>query len=535
MTLTETRPADTPDDLAAPPVEHGVAAVIATGEHKRLGLLFAAGGLAALVVACVIAALFHLPGFGDSADAFVRPGSRLASAATVFAFVIGIPALWIGLATYVVPLQIGGHRLAMPRLHSFALWLFLGGGILAALAFVVDDTRLNSLASSVPPAAAQGTPATDAVLLLIAGLFVVAAGTLLAAANIFVTVLNRRADGFRLLHVPAFTWSAMSTALVLVLSTPVFMGGLVLLYLDQRYGGTVFAAGLGGRRIWQHELWLLGRPEALVYFAAGIGIYCDIVATMLRRPLALYPVARAGAAAAPIAALVAWVGATSLLRSPFPPFGTALAAFVALAAVLCVLAWLASVRGGRPRLLAGGLPFVAHFVVDGLIIALLVVAALSDIEGRETDFFRNGNVTLFMLGQTVLGLAAGYLYWMPKLRGRVPAFGAGAATAGLLLVGAVLFAAPSYLMGLEADNGVAVLGAVGAAVFALGLLTLLPAVAGPAGSAASDPYEGLTLEWTASSPPVRHNFDEVPDIRSPYPLYDARADSGAGSKTEASA
>ena len=43
MTLTETRPADTPDDLAAPPVEHGVAAVIATGEHKRLGLLFARG------------------------------------------------------------------------------------------------------------------------------------------------------------------------------------------------------------------------------------------------------------------------------------------------------------------------------------------------------------------------------------------------------------------------------------------------------------------------------------------------------------
>lgn len=533
MTLTETRPAGSPDDLAAPPVEHGVAAVIASGEHKRLGLLFALGGLAAVVAGSLIAALFHLPAFGDSSDAFVRAGSRLSSAATVAAFVIGIPALWIGLATYVVPLQIGGHRLAMPRLHAFALWLFFGGSILAGIAYVVDDTRLNSLAASLPPAAADGR-ATDAVLLLIAGLFIVATGTLLAAANIFVTVLNRRGEGFRLLHAPAFTWSAMSTSLVLVLSTPVFMAGLVLLYLDQRYGGTVFAGGRGGLRIWEHELWLLGRPEAFVFFGATVGIYCDLVATMLRRPLALFSLARIGAAATPLAALVAWVGATSLLRSPFPPFGTVLAAAVGLAALVCVAAWVASIRGGRPRLLGGSVAFLAHFLLDGVLIVMLVVAALSDIEGRETDFFRNGNVALFMLGQTLLGLAAGYLYWMPKLRGRVPGLGMGAATALLIAGGAVLLAAPGYLMALESDDGVSILGAVGGAVLAVGLLSLLPAVAGPAGDAPSDPYEGLTLEWATASPPVRHNFEEVPDIRSPYPLHDSRAGSGADSTTEAS-
>ena len=98
-----------------------------------------------------------------------------------------------------------------------------------------------------------------------------------------------------------------------------------------------------------------------------------------------------------------------------------------------------------------------------------------------------------------------------------------------------LASAPGYLMALEADNGVAIIGSVGAVILALGLLSLLPTVVGTAGSAVSDPYEGLTLEWAAASPPVRHNFEEVPDIRSPYPLYDARVESRAGSTTEASA
>ncbi|HEX4978566.1 MAG TPA: cbb3-type cytochrome c oxidase subunit I [Acidimicrobiales bacterium] len=522
MTLTETRPAETPGGVDAPPVEHGVAALVATGEHKRLGLLFAAGGLASVVAALVATAIFHID--AELPDSFAHPGSRLTSAATVGAFVIGIPALWIGLATYVVPLQIGGHRLAMPRLHALALWFFAGGGVLCAAAYLFDDTRLNSLASAVPPASAEGARAPDATLLLVAGLVLVGVGTLLAAGNIFVTILNRRAEGFRLLHVPAFTWSAMGTSLVLVLSTPVFLAGLVVLYLDQRYGAGFFpASAKGGLRIWEHELWLLGRPESLVFFAAGLGIYCDVVATTLRRPLALFPVARAASAAAPVVALVAWVGGTSLLTSPFPPFGTVLSAAIAVPALLCLATWALSVRGARPRLLASTLPLLAHFLLDGLLVAALVAAALSDVEGPEIDHFRNGHVSLFVLGLTLLGFATGFLHWAPKLRGRVPSIGAGAGAAALLAGGAVLLAAPGYLMGLEADDGVTVLGAVGAGLLVLGLLSLLPTIVGPAGSAPADPYGGLTLEWAASSPPVRHNFEEVPDIVSPYPLADLRA------------
>ena len=524
MTLTETRPPDTADPVA-PPVERGFDAVLATGDHKRLGLRFAALGLLATLAGTLAAALFHLPAFGDAPVAFIHPTSRLSTAAAAAAFVIGIPALWIGLATYVVPLQIGGHRLALPRVHNLAWWLFVSGTGLAAIAVLVDETRLGSIAANTPPLAGTGEPAADATLLFLAALAVVAVGTLLAAGSLLTTVLNRRGEGVRLLHIPMFSWSSLSTSLVLLLTTPVFLAGLVLLYLDQRYGGTLFSSG-AARRVWQHELWLLGRPESLVFFAAGIGIYCDIVVSALRRPLALHPAARAGAAAAPLFALLGWVGATGALGSPFAPFGNVVSALIVLPPLICSGTWLLSMRGGRPNVIGGVAPFLGHFLLDAVLIGVVVAGIAAGVEGVEADYFRNGQVTLFVLGLTVLGLAAGYIHWSPKLRGRTANLGQAGLTALLLVAGALLFAAPGYLAGLGAGDSVSILGAVGGAVFALGLLSLAPAIVGPAGDAPGDPYEGLTLEWAAASPPSRHNFDELPDVLSPYPLYDARNATG---------
>jgi cytochrome c oxidase subunit 1 len=40
--------------------------------------------------------------------------------------------------------------------------------------------------------------------------------------------------------------------------------------------------------------------------------------------------------------------------------------------------------------------------------------------------------------------------------------------------------------------------------------------------AGDDPWEGHSLEWATSSPPPRHNFMELPPIRSFAPLLDLR-------------
>ena len=96
--------------------------------------------------------------------------------------------------------------------------------------------------------------------------------------------LALRTDGMTFFRMPAFSWAAMLTSAVLVLTTPVFAAGLVLLLMDQHFGGNFFQAQ-GGQLVWQHTVWLFGRPEIYLLTLPGLGAACEIVATHNRRPL----------------------------------------------------------------------------------------------------------------------------------------------------------------------------------------------------------------------------------------------------------
>ncbi|MDQ3107391.1 MAG: cbb3-type cytochrome c oxidase subunit I [Actinomycetota bacterium] len=522
MTSTLTRPrAASSDDVAPERTSSSDGTWLTTGDHKRLGLLFLLGGVLAVVAAAGAAALFLLK--ADNPAVWTQSGSRLTSLAAASALVIGVPALWIGLATYVMPLQIGATRLALPRLHNLALWTFALGAVLAATGYVAEPNAINSLASSVP-AAANNAASDDGTQLVIVALFLVGVGILLAAISLLTTVLNRRTEGLRLTFVPLFSWSVLATASVLVLATPVLLAGLALLYFDHHYGGLIFSGQIGSLRIWAHELWIPGHPFGLLFAAAGVGIFCDVVSTHARRPLVGYPVARAAAVAAPLLSLLLFAGDVSILRSPFGSVATLGGIVVGLPLGLALLTWLGTLKGGKPKAHPSLLFVVLFLVTVGLVTVLSLAAVLTGVEGTEAEAFRNGQITLLSLALPLLAVAAGTVHWSPKLAGRVTPAGMAGVQALLIFGGPLLLAAPGYLVGFGADPSVAPLGAVGAVLTAVGALLFLLDLASRGATSEDDPYGGSTLEWTTASPPPLHNFTDLPDIRSAHPLADAGAD-----------
>src|SRR6516162_5148746 len=113
MTLIEDRPSPASAPLleaqttgAARPVSRpGVETWLDTTEHKRLGLLFVyaalAFAIASGVLGLVIGAKQVAPSLNLAADRWVR----LYGLHTQMSVLLFLTALWIGLATYVVPLQ----------------------------------------------------------------------------------------------------------------------------------------------------------------------------------------------------------------------------------------------------------------------------------------------------------------------------------------------------------------------------------------------------------------------------------------------
>src|SRR5207302_451078 len=85
-----------------------------TTDHKRLGLLFVYSSLVFLVGGGTLGLVLGLqqaaPGTGLSVDTWLR----LYGLHTQMTVLLFLTAIWIGLATYVVPLQVGAGRVALP-------------------------------------------------------------------------------------------------------------------------------------------------------------------------------------------------------------------------------------------------------------------------------------------------------------------------------------------------------------------------------------------------------------------------------------
>src|SRR5215469_8362114 len=110
---------------------------VVTVDHKRLGLMYIAGGLVFFIVAGLQAMTIRLqlavPNAGlVPPDMFNR---LMTMHGTTMVFLVGMPIL-TGFFNYLVPLMIGARDLAFARLNAFGFWIWLFGSLLLYFSYI---------------------------------------------------------------------------------------------------------------------------------------------------------------------------------------------------------------------------------------------------------------------------------------------------------------------------------------------------------------------------------------------------------------
>ena len=457
---------------------------------------------------------------------------------TIMLLLYATPTLF-GFANYIVPLQIGAPDVAFPRLNAFSYWLFLFGGLVVLAGFLTPGGAADfGWFAYTPLSDAIHSPGAGGDLWIM-GLVVSGLGTILGAVNFITTIVCLRAPGMTMFRMPMFCWTIFVTAFLILLAFPVLTAALLGLLMDRQLGAHVFDPANGGVILWQHLFWFFGHPEVYIVALPFFGIISEVIPVFSRKPLFGYKgMVYAAIAIAALSAAV-WAHHMYATGAVLLAFFSATSFMIAIPTGIKFVNWIGTMWKGQitfetPMMFAIG--FLITFLFGGMTGVLL---ASPPINFHVTDtYFVVAHFHYVLFGTIVFATYAGIYFWFPKMTGRMMNETLGKIHFWLTFIGFHTTFLVMHWLGNEgmprryADylptdgfTTLNVISSIGA--FVLGA-SLLPFIWNVFRSyrygrvvTVDDPWGfGNSLEWATSCPPPRHNFTEIPRIRSERPAFD---------------
>ena len=511
--------------------------------HKDIGTLY----LVFSVIAALIGGGFSMwmraelmhPGVSTMTLADGSPNGHLWNVVVtahglIMVFFVVMPALIGGFGNWIVPMMIGAPDMAFPRMNNISFWLLVPAFLLLLGSAVVGGGAGTGW-TIYPPlsAAGPGGHANMAVDMAIFALHLAGASSILGAVNFITTIFNMRAPGMTLHRMPLFVWSMLVTAFLLLLAVPVLGGAITMLLTDRNFGTSFFSpAGGGDPILFQHLFWFFGHPEVYIMILPAFGIVSHVISTFSRKPVFGYLAMAYAMVAIGFVGFIVWahhmytVGLDVNTRAYF----TAATMVIAVPTGVKIFSWIATMWGGSitfetPMLWAIG--FIFLFTLGGVTGVVLANAGV-DLSLHDTYYVVAHFHYVLSLG-ALFGIFCGMYYWLGKMSGRQYPEWAGKIHFWTTFIGVNIVFFPQHFLGLQGMprriidyapefagwNYVSSMGAFMtglSSLFFIGMLiwTLTK------GRRVGDNYWGegaTTLEWTVSSPPPFHTFEEQPIIK----------------------
>jgi heme/copper-type cytochrome/quinol oxidase subunit 1 len=533
MTATATRPATEGHDDAHHADEAGTqgASILATSDHKQIGLLFLGTGFGLLLASLVLGIAVGVERIDPSSVSLLEYETDVLQLYTLERFGLlfaGVLPIFVGLALYLTPLQVGAPTVAFPRAAAMGAWLWLLGTGLHVAAFAINGGPWG------------GDP--DGVDMWAASTILLVSGLLLATVSVMTTVIAHRAPGMSLTRVPAFSWASMITGSMLLVTLPVLMGDLLLILVDHSSGRLAFGLNT---EVWAQVHWVLLAPTILVLAVPALGVAADAIPVHAGARQRWHNGVLFALAALGVLSFGAWAR-PHLADDPLSgasvtgePLYQGMAALGFLPLLLLLGAWADTFRRGRLRVTGPALAGVLSALLLGAVLTAGVAIAVPRSELAGTTATNGVTTAAALVG--VLGLFAALGHWGPKLFGKVVPEGAITLGALLAFVAGLVILGGEVVAGAYDQSSIGFTGVLRDEAEAMGIvitagyaaaalsvlvvgLALLTAALSSGESAGDDPWGGHTLEWATSSPPAEGNFAEAPMVTSATPLLDERGD-----------
>lgn len=517
---------------------YGVRSWLLTLDHKRIAILYLLSITVFFFVGGFFALMLRLE--------LLTPGGDIISAETynkmftmhgvVMIFFFLIPSIPAVLGNFLVPLMIGAKDLAFPKLNLlswyvyniggvFALYALVNGGVDTGWTFYTPYSSTYSLSNVVP---------------VVIGAFILGFSSILTAVNFIATIHKMRAPGLTWFKLPLFIWASYATSIITVLGTPVIAITLALLGFERVFGVGIFSPELGGDPIlFQHLFWFYSHPAVYIMIVPSMGVISEVVTCFARKRVFGYNFMAFAILAIAVFGFLVWghhmfvSGQSVYVSFVF----SALSFAVAIPSAIKVFNWTATLYKGHiefrtPILYAFG--FIGLFTIGGLT-GLFLASIATDVHLTDT-YFVVAHFHYIMVGGAVMGYLAGIHYWWPKMTGRMYNEAWAKFSALILFVGFNLTFFPQFILGYlgmprryyvypEEFQVLNVFSTAGASILGLGYL--IPMVyllwsLRKEKNVGANPWNATGLEWTTKSPPITHNFEEIPVVTGEPYVYNVK-------------
>lgn len=520
--------------------DYSIKSWLLTTDHKRIAWLylmsitffFSIGGVAATLMRLN---LLEPQGLLVEPETYNKLFSIHGIIMVFFFLVPSIPAV---LGNFLLPIMLGARDVAFPKLNLLSWYVFMTGGSLVTYALIaggVDTgwtfyTPLSTLYLNTHVMAAAG------------GVFIAGFSSILTGLNFVVTIHKMRAPGLTWFRLPLFVWAMYAASIIFIIGTPVIAISLALIVLERIFHVGIFDPALGGDPVlFQHLFWFYSHPAVYVMILPSMGVISELITAFSKKRIFGYHfVAFSSVAIAAIGFLVwghhMFVSGQSIYAGLV---FSALSMAVAIPSAVKVFNWTATLYKGSisyeaPMLYALG--FIGLFTIGGLTGLYLASTGLD--QHLHDTYFVIAHFHYIMVGGAVMGYLGGIHYWWPKMTGRMYPDGWARVAAIIIFVGFNLTFFPQFILGYlgmprryavypPEFHTLNVISTAGASILGLGYVIPLIYLAwsaryGPI--AGPNPWKATGLEWTTSSPPPTHNFEETPVVTEEPYGYDRLAE-----------